>query len=333
MQKFSMYDAPMQVYGVPFFDEKHELRRLPAAIAAEIGMDQKIARRTPGARLCFRTNAESITVTMQLASLTIDSGMSRFGAQSACVMIGSHTASRFAGLVTPPNYDTLTAEATFCKSADMEDITILLPRNEPVEALTVTVPDGTAVEAPTPYAHGPVLYYGSSITEGGCACNPFNAYNAILSRHLDLEYYNFGFSNSAKGELAVAAYINTVPMQALIMDYDHNAPSAAHLRETHEPFFRAIRAAHPTLPILILTMPKAAYNASNCERRAAIRATYDHAVAAGDRHVYFIDGETLFGDTDREMCAIDLIHPNDFGFHRMAAVIEPVMKKMLNIKD
>ncbi|MBQ8551546.1 MAG: hypothetical protein IJ428_01895 [Clostridia bacterium] len=49
-----------------------------------------------------------------------------------------------------------------------------------------------------------------------------------------------------------------------------------------------------------------------------IRATYNNAVAAGDKNVYFIDGETFFGDTDREFCTNDRIHPNDLGLYRMA---------------
>ena len=66
-----------------------------------------------------------------------------------------------------------------------------------------------------------------------------------------------------------------------------------------------------------------------CRRRDIIKETYDKAVAAGDRHVYFIDGETLFGDRDREACTVDGCHPNDLGFHRMFENVLPTLRKAL----
>ena len=47
-------------------------------------------------------------------------------------------------------------------------------------------------------------------------------------------------------------------------------------------------------------------------------------------NVYFLDGETFYGETDRELCSTDLIHPNDIGFLRMAEKIEPIIKALLN---
>ncbi len=259
-------------------------------------------------------------------------GMSAFGAQSVAVMIGDRKTSRFAGLVSPADYYTLDNTATFRKAEGMEDVTVWFPRNSAVAEMVVSVPDEATVEAPTPYTYGPILYYGSSITEGGCCCNVFNAYNARISRHLDLDYYNFGTSGRAKGELAMAAYINTLPIKALVYDYDHNAPTAEHLKETHELFFKCIREKQPTLPILMLSMPKATYSDVNRERRAVIRATYENAVAAGDKYVWFIDGETLVEGPDRDLCFVDLTHPNDIGFERMANVIQPVIKEMLEAR-
>jgi len=145
-----------------------------------------------------------------------------------------------------------------------------------------------------------------------------------------LDFYNFGFSGSAKGELEMADYINTIDMSLFIMDYDHNAPNVEHLLNTHEPFFRRIREANPNLPILILSKPDFDYTVDGKERRAVIENTYNNAVKAGDKNVYFIDGETFFGENDRHLCTIDRIHPNDLGFYRMASVILPTMKKILN---
>ena len=154
----------------------------------------------------------------------------------------------------------------------------------------------------------------------------------MLSDGLDLDYYNFGFSGSAKGELAMADYINTLDICALVYDYDHNAPSAEHLEATHEAFFKRIREKHPTLPVLMMTKPDFDYDPDADRRRTVIRRTYENALASGDENVYFLDGELFFGETERELCSVDRCHPNDLGFYRMAAVVEPVLRRMIETK-
>ena len=158
-----------------------------------------------------------------------------------------------------------------------------MPRNEIISEVKLAFPDDAHVEEPTPYRYGPVLYYGSSITEGGCCCRMTNAYNALLSNRLDIDYYNFGFSGSAKGELIMADYINTIPIKAFVYDYDHNAPNAEHLSKTHEAFFLRIREKQPDLPILMMGCPDFDYVADAKKRREVIYTTYQNALARGDK--------------------------------------------------
>ena len=135
---------------------------------------------------------------------------------------------------------------------------------------------------------------------------------------------NFGFSGSARGEPAMARLIATVDMSVFVMDYDHNAPTAGHLEQTHEPFFRIVREARPELPVVIVSSPSINANPSRwTERREIVRRTYENALSRGDTRVWFVDGETLFGTTDRDGCTVDGVHPNDLGFMRMAKAIRP----------
>ena len=83
----------------------------------------------------------------------------------------------------------------------------------------------------------------------------------------------------------------------------------------------------------MLTKPDADYDPESGKRRDIIRATYEHAVAAGDKRVWFIDGATYYGDTDRDACSADTCHPNDLGMYRMAQTIRPVMEEMLALVD
>ena len=78
-----------------------------------------------------------------------------------------------------------------------------------------------------------------------------------------------------------------------------------------------------------MTKPDFDYDPEEPERRKVIYKTYENAVNSGDKNVYFIDGQTFFGEKDRHFCTCDCCHPNDLGFYRMAQVIEPVIKQIL----
>ena len=330
MKTFRHTDQPIRIYGLPEFDRTGRLVRLPDHVIEAIPVLSHLGRRCPGARMEFKTDARSVTVRVVMKTLDFDIGMSIYSCQSAFVTVGDHKNATYLGLVNPKDYASKVAEKTFELSGEMQNVTVWLPRNEQLEEITVTVPDEARVEAPVGYKYTkPIVYYGSSITEGGCCCNIFNAYNAIICRHLDTDYVNLGFSGRARGETVMADYISGIDASVFVYDYDHNAPTVEHLQATHEPFFKRIRQAHPDLPVIMMTRPKANYDEDDKKRREVVRATYERAVADGDENVWFIDGESFYGETDRELCSIDVIHPNDLGFFRMASVIEPVIEKIL----
>ena len=156
-----------------------------------------------------------------------------------------------------------------------------------------------------------------------------NGYNSMISRWLDVDFYNFGFSGNAKGEPEIAEYINTIDKSIFVYDYDHNAPDVDYLEKTHEPFFQIIRKHDPQLPVLMMTRPNFYEGTDDAKRREVVRRTYENAVSAGDKNVWFLDGETFFGKEDRALCTLDGTHPNDLGFYRMAKTICPVISKIL----
>lgn len=334
MKTYSWIERPLKVFGIPFFDERKTPERLPLYLREKLKLEA-LGKRCPGARVGFRTDAKSFTVRVTLKTLSPDVGMSIFACQSVSCMIGERQRAVFAGLVNPPDYNTRVFEKTFKKSDRTEEVTLWLVRNEEIENVEVILPDEAHIEEPTPYKFGKALYYGSSITEGGCCSNVINAYNALLSRWLDLDYYNFGFSGSCKGEIVMADYINTLDMSLFVMDYDHNAPTAEHLQRTHEAFFKRIREKNKDLPILLISRPYFGYyDGDDVKRRKKIiETTYKNAVNSGDKNVYYIDGGVFFEEDERSICSVDATHPNDLGFYRMACAIRPVMEKILAEKN
>lgn len=209
-------------------------------------------------------------------------------------------------------------------------ITIHFPLYSNVKKLYVGLHSQAMLEqAPDYKCKGEVVYYGSSITQGGCASRPGNSYQAIISRLLDCDHVNLGFSGSAMGEDAITDYINTLEMRCFVMDYDYNAPSVEYLDSTHERMFKKIRNHNPQLPIVILTRP--AFHLTNEERcrLAVAEKTYRNAVEHGDENVYFIKGCDLISPELAEIATVDGTHPNDSGFSSMAYKLCEVLKNIL----
>ncbi len=329
-------DNVLQVYGLrPYYDGEG-FSKCHRSVCEAVPHIAPFGVRSCGGRVCFRTNAKKFTLRMTIAHLCYDIGISTYGCSSADVYIGARPSARFAGLLVPDasvsmqGKDNVPAERTFYKSGDMEDITVILPRNETVTAFSVEIDDGAVIERATPYRNArPVAFYGSSITEGGCPTRVGCNYVSLLSMRLNIDVLNYGFSGNARGDLAFADYIITQDPGIFVYDYDHNAPTPEWLEETHALFFRRIREALPDLPIIMLSRPDFVCDADGEARRAVIKKTYDAAIADGDKLVRYIDGKAMIPEQLRAYTSVDCVHPNDIGFALMADVVTPYLNEFL----
>ena len=212
---------------------------------------------------------------------------------------------------------------------NMHDITINFPLYSGVSELYIGLRQGAFVGEGKNYkTDQPIVYYGSSITQGGCASRPGVSYESIVSRRLDADYINLGFSGNAKAEPEIAEYISKLDMSVFVYDYDHNAPTIEHLENTHEKMFCFIREAKPDLPIVLMSRPKYRLTDDEKQRFDIIKKTYEKAVAAGDTNVYLIDGGTLMA-LAKDEGTVDDCHPNDLGFASMAKAVGDLLEKIL----
>ena len=142
-----------------------------------------------------------------------------------------------------------------------------------------------------------------------------------------MNYLNLGFSEGALGEDEIAEYIAKLPMSLFVYDYDYNAPSVEHLRATHEKMFLTIRRAQPNLPIIMMPRPKYdRFTPAERERAAIIKATYENAIARGDKNVYFLTSTELMAEARYDGLS-DTCHPNPIGFRSMAKAVGDLIEK------
>lgn len=324
-------EAPFAISGVYFDDELNQYTRMPHSVSSTVSDGVcGISKESTGGRVRFKTDSKFLGFYAKLSggyNSTFDMFQKIKGSEyfDKYTYIGAFAPLRTVGNSLIEGYMTDGVMVDYCinfPSRHVYDVFVALDRD-------------SEILEPTPYRiQKPIVFYGSSITQGAGASKPGNTYEAIISKHLDAEYINLGFGGNAKGEQEMAEYIAKLDMSAFVLDYDHNSPNAEYLWNTHLDFFRTIRKAQPDLPIIILTAPNTMpwYDWYQ-PRRDAIYNTYKTAISEGDKNVYFIDGSTLFGDVDRDLCTVDTCHPTDLGYWRMALKIEETLAPLFeNIK-
>ena len=330
---FDARELPFSIFGVTYDEQQRCFVRMPQAVADTVNPGvSELNRQTAGGRVRFRTDSTFIGIravmrncgTMEHFTLAGQSGFDLYRSVAGERAVYRGTFMPLVGM--KEGY----SSGRYVEG-QMAEYTINFPLYDCVENLYIALKRGAGLEPAAPYRHEkPVVYYGSSITQGGCASRPGNSYQAILSRHLEADYINLGFSGSGRAEESMVEYLASLDMSVFVCDYDHNAPDLAYLEKTHMPLYRAIRAAHPTLPIILLTAPDVLFNPSEYgPRRALIYANYLQAKEEGDENLYFIGGDELFAGEDADSCTVDGVHPNDLGFYRMACGIEPVLAKLI----
>lgn len=335
MKTYNALQQPFVITGVTFDGEKFV--RMPEEVAAQVNTGVLgLYADTSGGRIRFRTNSSKITLTVILPRLSKMQHMPQTG--SSCLDLYSD--DKYIGpfrcnyKLRDDGSNLYEGSATInLYNDDMKDITMNFPLYNRVSAVYISLNEDSKLEAPNPEKYEiPIVFYGSSITQGGCASHPGNAYANIISRRFNANILNLGFSGSCRGEPAMAEYLAGLEMSVFVYDYDHNAMSADYLEKTHEATFKVIRDKHPDLPVIFITAADDCYTfrAERAKRAEIIKRTYDNAVLAGDKNVYFIDGETIYADVGLDYCTVDDCHPNDLGFWCMANSIGKVIEEILN---
>ena len=323
---YPVAQEPFSIHGVSY--ENGMFRRMPEAIAETVNPGvHYLHSNTAGGRVRFKTDSNYIAISTKLNNVGKMDHFALTGSAGFDLYADKHFVTTF----RPPfevedSYQSL-HEFPY---GTMREITINFPLYSGVSELYIGLQKSASVEACMPYSiQKPVVFYGSSITQGGCASRPGNAYPAILSNWFDFDYINLGFSGNAKGEQEMAEYIANLEIGIFVLDYDHNAPDLQHLQNTHYAFYQTVRAAHPHIPILMMTSITKPWTQDHYfERRDTIYNSYMKAKENGDENVYFWDGSKEFAPYDN-YGTVEGCHPNDFGFYGMAASLRQLLKEII----
>lgn len=319
------------LHGV-FYDKENEcFARLPFDVAQTVNEGvTELSRHTSGGRLCFSTDAKSMQITATYRELWIMSHMPLTGSGSFTLCEVVDKKEQFIGNFMPISTDKEGFSATLnLQGGGLKNYVLYFPLYNDVKSLFIGLDKGARVETYNPYrAVKPILYYGSSITQGGCANRTDGAYQALICKKNRVDFINLGFSGSAKGEDEMTDYLASLDCSLFVCDYDHNAPTAAHLEATHFRLYERYRKQRPNTPILFITRPDWKRDTEGERRHQIVKNTYSKAKKLGDDKVYFLSGKTFYGNKEPWEFAVDGCHPTDYGFRCMA---DKIYKKMIAI--
>ncbi|MBI2686506.1 MAG: SGNH/GDSL hydrolase family protein [Acidobacteria bacterium] len=327
-------DAKFTINGLPWLAEnKGELIRLPRRLEAELPKPVWNLGLSPsGGRIRFRTNSTQIAIRVEYPSPPNMANMHAFGQTGVDLYIdGSYRSTAIA----PKDAEKgKTVEHVFFANAPKQsrDITLYLPLYKPANVISIGVDDDAAIERPRRFSNPkPVVFYGTSITQGGCASRSGLSYQAILARRLNLDFVNLGFSGNGKGEPVVAGMVAELDASLFILDFSQNNPNIDALREVYEPFLNTVRAKHPDTPIVAITPIASADNSARFQQyREHIREVVNRRIASGDKRLTLVEGYSLLGPSQLDGL-VDGVHPNDLGFQWMADGLAPTIAKTLNL--
>ncbi len=332
--------APFKIYGLYNPETEKVFRRVPKEVASAVSPGVEVlSTNTAGGRVRFSTDSPYIALRCAMP-ISYGTNMSQLMKCGFDLYIDEGEKHTHIGTFRHDIDDTeVYASYIDIFKTKFKDgkynYTVYFPLYNDVYEVEIGIEKGSTLEAGVEYKGiAPFVYYGSSITQGGCTSRPGNCYQGFISRRFDIDYMNLGFSGSALAEDAIVDYMSKLDMSIFISDYDHNAPSVEHLEKTHYKMYEKIRKANPDLPYIMISKPDVYVNdTGDAARRAIIKTSYEKALENGDKNVYFIDGFTLFNGLNFTDCTVDSCHPNDLGFFRMAQVIGDKIEEILKDKN
>ena len=331
--------SQVQMDGLPWYGENGgELFRLPAKLKDTFRQPVwELAQSPSGGRIRFRTNTSILAIRLEYPGPPSMNNMHAFGQTGVDlyadgVYRGTATADQDAKAGK-------TSEYTYFKDQPRIDreITLYLPLYMSVKVLAIGLDAEAHVRPAKPFAvSGPVVYYGTSITQGGCASRPGMSYQAILGRMLNLDFVNLGFSGNGMGEPELGRAVASINASCFVLDFAQNNPTVDSLTQVYAPFVEIIRSTHPETPVLLITPIYAAHESWSRDARLEgmrelIRQVGAKRIAAGDRHLEIIEGTDLLGPS-RGDGLVDGTHPNDLGFQWMAEGLAGRIAKVLGLR-
>ena len=224
-QKIVYTDASeFPVYGKISEKTNERYERLPSELENVSRKDVwRLGRSSAGLYIRFRSNTTSMRVKWQSTFDNEQNHMTDLGTRGLDLYALVDGEWRAVAPVRPTNKGV--NEWTIIRNMlpEYREYMLYLSLYDGVKSLEIGVDEGAYLGQPevaSPSTEKPIVMYGSSILQGGCASRPGMAYTNIIGRRFDREVFNLGFSGNARLDMEIAHLMASVKDPgAFVLDF------------------------------------------------------------------------------------------------------------------
>lgn len=297
--------------------------RLPVALKTEVRAPVwELSRNSAGLSIRFLSNSTSIKVKWKLLLNKTMNHMAETGIKGLDLYVKLPSNEwQYINTARPAGIEN---EFVFVEhmTKELREYRIYLPLYDGLERIEVGIDSGAIMKKGAPLESKPIVFYGTSITQGGCASRPGMAYPSIVGRKTGYECINLGFSANGRMEYPIAELIAGTDALLYVIDCAPNM-SVDDIRSNMIPLVETIRKRKKATPVLFVE--NQLYDKSFLdtslrkeleEKNRVLKRVFNTLVRQKAGAVFYLEAEAAIG-TDHEG-TVDGIHFTDLGFMRFA---------------
>lgn len=296
--------------------------RLPASYKDKVRKEVwDLSKSSAGLSVRFRTNSSTIGVKWTLLNDMHMNHMADTGIKGVDLYYNNNGSWQYVNTGRPTGKDN---EALLVSNMDpeMREYKLYLPLYDGITNLEIGINGNSKIIKPGPSDSKPIVFYGTSITQGGCASRTGMAYSNIISRKVGKDCINFGFSGNGEMEAPIAEVMSGIDASFYVIDCLPNM----NIDQVHEntiPLVQIIREEQPDAPIVFvenLLYEKSFLDHGLREdlnqKNEALHEEYEKMLRNGYKYIFYISRDEAIGN-DHEG-TVDGVHFTDLGFMRFA---------------
>jgi hypothetical protein len=334
-------DSNITILGMPFYKKNLKYDRISDDFREEINNTNEVivrlGKHTAGVGLTFKTNAKKLVIKVKLPNNAWMYHMPCTGEINFDMYYYLDGKYRFVNISKIGHGVNEYEYALIDNNEDsLKEILINFPLYCGVNDLEILINEDAYIEKFNRFEGKKWLFYGTSITQGGCASRPGMCYTNILSRYYNKEIINLGFSGNGLGEEVIARMINEInDLEMVFIDYDANAGALGFLESTLEPFIRILKEKNKDLKVVVVSrirfIDSIIKGITKYEGYRLFEIDLVKRLNKELGKVYFIDGLDLLDEEEYDEYTVDCLHLTDLGFYKYCQNIIPFIDGI--IKD
>lgn len=301
-----------------------------------------LSNNSSGLSIIFRTNSSNIGIRWKVKKNSTPSNMTKISANGIDLYCLKDGQWQYVNSGIPTGFE---SESLIISDMDTthKDFMLNLPLYDITENIEIGVQSNASIKKNELIRNTnskPIVFYGTSITQGGSASRPGMNYPSIISRNLNTEIINLGFSGNGRFEYSIGVALCDIDSKLIVLDCTPNSHPDT-IQNNVPKLLRQLRQCKPQTPILIIesiTREYAHFKISDSNvfgsykfierQNSELRKAYVNAENEGIKNIYYLESANLIG-IDHEG-TVDGTHLNDLGLSRIASKVQT---KILEILD